>query len=109
MVPNDRPRQRGECGTERPCPWVSCRHHLLLEHLGSRCTVVDITSDEAIVEYLTTMKDTCSLDLTERGGMLGPEIADALGISRQWVSQIEERAMWKLKHRINEGTTNEGK
>lgn len=27
-----RPRTRGECKDgPRPCPWVSCRHHLLLE------------------------------------------------------------------------------
>jgi len=32
MLAIPRPGTRGDCGQEaRPCPWVGCRHHLLLE------------------------------------------------------------------------------
>lgn len=32
MLTLPRPTRRGDCGQEaRPCPWVGCRHHLLLE------------------------------------------------------------------------------
>ncbi len=35
---SERPRTRAECaGGARPCPWVACEHHLLLE-LGRRTT-----------------------------------------------------------------------
>jgi hypothetical protein len=41
MLAIPRPTVRAECarGMEaRPCPWVSCRHHLLLEIAGSSST-----------------------------------------------------------------------
>lgn len=40
-----RPRTRGEClGGYRPCPWVSCRHHLGVDvtEVGSLVLVVDM-------------------------------------------------------------------
>ncbi len=31
-LPIVRPKTRGECASgPRPCPWVSCRHHLYLD------------------------------------------------------------------------------
>jgi hypothetical protein len=37
MLAIPRPTTRGECLQEaRPCPWVSCRHHLLLEVARSK-------------------------------------------------------------------------
>jgi hypothetical protein len=37
MLAIPRPRTRGDCLQEaRPCPWVSCRHHLLLEVAASK-------------------------------------------------------------------------
>jgi hypothetical protein len=32
MLGIERPKTRGECLNEaRPCPWIACRHHLLIE------------------------------------------------------------------------------
>jgi hypothetical protein len=37
MLQIPRPKTRGECSEEaRPCPWVGCRHHLLLEVAKAR-------------------------------------------------------------------------
>lgn len=39
MLALPRPMTRGDCGQEaRPCPWVGCRHHLLLEVAESKGT-----------------------------------------------------------------------
>ncbi|MGN6107941.1 MAG: hypothetical protein ACTHU0_22725 [Kofleriaceae bacterium] len=37
MLDIPRPKTRADCRAEaRPCPWVSCRHHLLLEVAASK-------------------------------------------------------------------------
>jgi len=39
MLVLPRPTTRGDCGQEaRPCPWVGCRHHLLIEVAQSHGT-----------------------------------------------------------------------
>jgi len=42
------------------------------------------------------MRDTCSLDLAEKGGMEQKEIGEHMGFSRQRVAQIEKAAMAKF-------------
>jgi hypothetical protein len=82
-----RPKTRAECRDEaRPCPWVGCRHHLLLEVAKTRPTakesramlggrrpglrssaaaeIVRAWIDEA-VELLSYMPYTCSLDVVD--------------------------------------------
>lgn len=100
-----RPRTRGECqGGERPCPWVSCTEHaihgVLLGHAGGDYT------DDAVVEVIASMRDTCTLDVADRGGADGKghvegddgagtlqTIGELWGVSRERVRQIETRAL----------------
>jgi hypothetical protein len=106
-----RPQSRGECkGGPRPCPWVGCRYHLLLDVgekatgrpkalrvLGARhhilsllatapAVVVDAIADEA-VERLAGLSESCALDIADRGGIGPKQIARALGLSRQAVQK----------------------
>ena len=61
-----RPKTRAECANGiRPCPFVSCRHHLYLdvnEEKGS----LKINFPDLHVWELT---ETCSLDVADRGGI----------------------------------------
>jgi len=86
---NPRPQSREECeGGIRPCPWVSCRHHLFLE--------VHATSGAIRLNHpgvaLEDMKHTCSLDLAAAGVSSLSETAKNLGISHERVRQIEVQA-----------------
>lgn len=103
-----RPRTRGECGEVRPCPWVSCRHHLLLDvhvvegtrdrpptirfngrsvrglQTGADASEVQ-TFVDAAVERLDQLEHTCSLDVADEGRHLYREVAQVLSVRRQRV------------------------
>src|SRR5262245_61305530 len=61
----ERPKTRGECGAERPCPWVSCRYHLYL----------DVNPETGVVKFnhpdkeVWELKESCALDIADRGGV----------------------------------------
>lgn len=75
------PLTRAECvDAVRPCPHVTCRHHLVTEY-----------GDDA-----DPNGPTCSLDEAERGGMTLEEIGDMLGVTRERIRQIEDRAIKRL-------------
>lgn len=80
-----RPTTRGQCLQEaRPCPWASCRHHLLLTvaadririnapsrgrhpSLGPRASEAAVALwVDAAVERLSLMGATCSLDVADQ-------------------------------------------
>jgi len=92
-----RPRTWGGCverglGTEHPCPFVSCKHHLAVDvnpHSGNIKTThpgEDIDAHE-----------TCSLAVAERGGMTLDGVAQALNCTRERARQLEGIALAKLR------------
>lgn len=91
------PATRGECPTERPCPWVSCSMNLALEvneHNGN----IKINVPGADREPdLDAMADTCALDVADRDGATHDEVAAILGLTHQRVSQIEHAAFAKIR------------
>ena len=88
MLAIPRPTTRGECrAAARPCPWVGCRYHLLIEVTSSGglqlngagtegrpaalsssapSVVVEVWTDDAL-ELLEVMPYTCALDVAELG------------------------------------------
>lgn len=91
IVPPARPKTRAErVDGPRPCPFASCRHHLLLE-ISRKTGFIRFQAEEP--EQLV---DTCSLDVADRGGLLRKDVARQLGVSSEQVRRIEEAALRKL-------------
>lgn len=97
-----RPRTRGECRFgERPCPWVSCRHHLAIDvnpYTGS------ITVNFPAIGPLD-LRETCSLDVADRGGLTLEEVGELLNLTRERIRQVEVRGLIKLRANAPEGLT----
>jgi hypothetical protein len=90
------PKTRAECrGAARPCPHVSCRHHLWL-----RLQQEQPGNPQQGRQGATTMRpatmETCSLDVAERGGQTFEQIGALLGVHPTRARQIYEVAMLKL-------------
>ncbi len=89
-----RPKTRAECREEaRPCPWVACKFHLYLDvnpETGSiKINFPDLEPWD--------MKDTCSLDVAERGGITLEEVGEIMNLTRERIRQVEVRGLLKLK------------
>lgn len=86
----ERPRTRADCaGGPRPCPWVSCRHHLYLDVLPNGAL------EHAPVE-VHEMVDSCALDVADEGPHSSNEVGEVLGCARQRIEWIEKNAQNKL-------------
>jgi hypothetical protein len=95
-----RPRTRAECvDGPRPCPWVSCRHHLALSPgAGRKAHKLTYHLPEDPADW-PDEAPTCALDVAAEGEHTLDAIALHLGgISRERVRQIEEGAKRKLAH-----------
>jgi hypothetical protein len=93
-VDDQRPKTRAECAEElRPCPWVACKFHLYLDvnpETGSiKINFPDLEPWE--------MRDTCALDVAERGGSTLDEVGEVTNLTRERIRQLEVRGLLKLK------------
>ena len=90
----DRPQTRGQCKEDvRPCPYVSCKHHLYLDVNPETGSIKLNFPDLEVWE----MKDTCSLDVADRGGITLEEVGEILNLTRERIRQVEVRGLLKLK------------
>lgn len=90
----DRPTTRAHCKLGvRPCPFVSCAHHLYLD-VNPETGTIKLNFPHLDV---WEMADTCSLDVADRGGCTVEEVASILGLSRERIRQIETRGLAKLR------------
>ena len=90
----ERPKTRGECqGMERPCPYVSCKHHLYLD-VNPETGSIKLNFPDLEVWQ---MADTCSLDVADRGGITLEEVGEILNLTRERIRQVEVRGLLKLK------------
>lgn len=89
----ERPRTRADCaGGQRPCPWVSCRHHLLLEVQPGGGLKVNFPDADP-----TRMRETCALDVAERGPVTLEETGRLMNVTRERVRQIEARVLARVR------------
>lgn len=92
-----RPITRGDCKDgPRPCPWVSCRHHLYIDGVNEagvlRLPFPDLEPWQ--------LKETCSLDIADRGGATLEQVGATLNLTRERVRQIEAARLFKLRARV---------
>ena len=100
-----RPVRRSECaGKARPCPYVSCKHHLYL----------DVNPETGSIKLnfphleLWQMAETCALDVAERGGITLEEVGEIMNLTRERIRQVEVRGLVKLRMMASsDGITNE--
>lgn len=91
----DKPQTRADCAEgERPCPFVSCKHHLYLDVNPSTGSIKLNFPDLEVWE----MPDSCALDIADRGGLTLEEVGEIVNLTRERVRQVEMRGLLKLKH-----------
>jgi len=90
----DRPKLRGECQSmERPCPFVSCEHHLYL----------DVNPESGAIKLnfphleVWEMAETCALDVADKGGITLEEVGAILNLTRERIRQVEVRGLGKIR------------
>lgn len=90
----ERPKTRGECrDAPRPCPWVSCRHHLALEVNAETGSIKLVFPTREVWE----LDETCALDVADRGGTVLEKVGETLNLTRERVRQVETRGLLTLK------------
>ena len=90
---HERPEVRGACaGGERPCPFVSCKHHLYLDVNPETGSIKLNFPDIEVWE----MTETCSLDVAERGGVTLEEVGEIMNLTRERIRQLEMSGLTRL-------------
>lgn len=98
-----RPRTRGDClpgGTNaaRPCPWVTCRHHLYLD-VNPESGAVKLNFPDREPWDLV---ETCALDVAgniDDGGNTLDVVGRFLNVTRERVRQLEVDALKAVRRR----------
>ena len=99
-----RPKTYGDClpggvNAMRPCPWVSCRHHLYLSTVRSGVSQTEIIVFADSTKEVWEMAETCSLDVANRDGPLGyKEIAQIMNVSHPNVIATESKAIRRISN-----------
>jgi hypothetical protein len=89
-----KPRTREECTCfERPCPYVSCKHHLFLDVNPLTGSIKLNFPDLEVWE----MEETCALDVADRGGITLEEVGEIMNLTRERIRQVELRGLEKLR------------
>jgi hypothetical protein len=93
-VGQSRPVDRDQCAEgARPCPFVSCKHHLYLDVNPDTGSIKLNFPDIPVWE----MKQTCALDVADRGGVTLEEVGDILNLTRERIRQVEMMGLEKLR------------
>jgi hypothetical protein len=100
-----RPERRADCepggwNAQRPCPFAACKHHLAVgvrTYADGRSVITHVrpgwSGDDSAP--INDDEDTCALDFADAPAT-GAETGRILGLSRQLVDLIENRAYPKL-------------
>jgi hypothetical protein len=89
-----KPVTRADCGNgERPCPFVSCKHHLYLD-VSARTGAIKLNFPDLEV---WEMNETCALDVADRGGTTLEEVGAIMNLTRERIRQVEVKGLAKLQ------------
>jgi hypothetical protein len=89
-----RPATRAECSAvPRPCPFVSCKHHLYLD-VSQRTGSIKLNFPDLEVWEMTT--SSCALDVADEGGSTLESVGSILNVTRERVRQLELAALARL-------------
>ena len=89
-----RPRVRAECASgPRPCPFLSCKHHLYLDINPSTGSIKLNFPDTELWD----LPETCALDVADRGGVTLEEVGTLLNLTRERIRQVETHGLLKLR------------
>ncbi len=90
----ERPGHRSQCASGiRPCPYVSCKHHLYLDVNPETGSIKLNFPDLEVWD----MQETCALDVAERGGITLEEVGEILNLTRERIRQVEVKGLQKLR------------
>lgn len=96
-VHDARPRVRAECeGGPRPCPYVSCRHHLYLDASEHTENLKLNFPDLEVWE----LAHSCSLDVADDGPRTLEQVGELLNMTRERVRQIENEGKAWMERRL---------
>jgi hypothetical protein len=97
LYPEDdyaKPRVRSACaGGARPCPFVSCKHHLYVD-VSPRTGAIKLNFPDLEV---WEMGDSCALDVADRGGTTLEDVGAIMNLTRERIRQVEVKALAKLE------------
>jgi hypothetical protein len=89
----ERPQTRADCVEgARPCPFVSCKHHLYLD-VSARTGAIKVNFPDLDV---WEMSETCALDVADRGGTTLEEVGAIMNLTRERIRQVEVKGLAKL-------------
>ncbi len=90
----EKPINRADCAAgERPCPFVSCKHHLYLD-VSARTGAIKLNFPDLEV---WEMVETCALDVADRGGTTLEEVGAIMNLTRERIRQVEVKGLAKLE------------
>ncbi len=89
-----KPVIREHCAqAERPCPFVSCKHHLYLD-VSARTGAIKLNFPDLEVWEMT---ESCALDVSDRGGTTLEEVGAIMNLTRERIRQVEVKGLAKLE------------
>lgn len=90
----EKPRSREEClEGPRPCPFVSCKHHLFID-VSPRTGAIKLNFPDLEV---WDMGESCALDVADRGGTTLEDVGAIMNLTRERIRQVEVKALAKLE------------
>ncbi len=88
-----KPRMRADCANvPRPCPYVSCKHHLYID-VSARTGAIKLNFPDLEV---WDMNESCALDVADRGGTTLEDVGAIMNLTRERIRQLEVKALAKL-------------
>jgi hypothetical protein len=90
----EKPHSREECAEgPRPCPFVSCKHHLFID-VSPRTGAIKLNFPDLEV---WDMGESCALDVADRGGTTLEDVGAIMNLTRERIRQVEVKALAKLE------------